>query len=129
MTYLPDASADFAQALSILGSGSGGTPTERLLRGWRGGGRRGRCGRCGARTGTAIEAEAQGRRKVGHFSENVRADIFRGELRRATLVNEHRKHVNNRHGRGDGRGLRDRRGLRNGRSFGRKIEFEDGGAA
>src|SRR5712691_13420150 len=95
-----------------------GSGNELLGRGgrWRNGRGR-RSGRRGAASGVSIEVEVEGRGELGHFGEDVRADIVGGKLRRATLVNEERDQAN------DGRGLDD------GHSAGGKIKFEEGRAA
>src|SRR5258708_10797549 len=72
--------------------------------------RSGRNGRCRSATpGIGIQVQSQGRGELGHFGEDVRADVIResggGELRRAALVNEEREQAN------DGRGLDDGRGV------------------
>src|SRR5712692_6951882 len=81
----------------------------------------GRNGRCrNATPGIGVQVQSQGRGELGHFGEDVRADVIGesggGELRRAALVNEERDQAN------DGRGLDDGRGV------GGKIKFEDGRA-
>src|SRR3989441_554474 len=74
-----------------------------------------RNGRCRSATpGIGVQVQPQGRGQLGHFGEDVRADIVGGELGRAALVNEERDQAN------DGRGLDD------GRGAGGKIKFENG---